>query len=115
MKLSYLIDRADTLFRNFLLKQWGAPDRIECRHCHYCFLPQQITVGHIIERRNFATRWKVKNTIPLCGVCNQLDGLSFHSCDLISNADYEELWTLSRDPNFRLTEDFIMNEIKPYE
>jgi hypothetical protein len=115
MRLSELIRRADDLFREFMRKQWGAPERIQCSVCRYWFLPEQIEIGHIIGRSSYATRWKIKNVLPLCPVCNQTCGATEHLCDHISTEDFEQLWELSHDRTFRVTEDFILNEIKPYE
>lgn len=114
MRLSPLIKRADDLFRKFMRKLWGAPERIQCTHCQHWFLPEQIEVGHIVGRGNYAVRWKIKNALPLCRECNQNNGATSELVKFISNEDYQELWTLATDRTFRLTEEFILEEIKPY-
>lgn len=115
MRLSQLITRADDVFRNFMRKLWGAPERIQCTQCKHWFLPEQIEVGHVIGRGNYATRWKQKNALPLCRVCNQTNGATEHLVDHVSNEDFEELWNLAHDRTFRISEEFILNEIAPYE
>jgi hypothetical protein len=115
MRLSPLIRQADDLFRAFMRKLWGAPDRIQCTNCKHWFLPEQIEVGHILGRSHYAVRWKIINALPLCRECNQNSGATAQLVQYISNEDYEQLWSLATDRTFRLSEEFIFKEMEPYE
>lgn len=108
-----LVARADCLFRYYLLKRWGAPDKIQCFTCAFYFHPDFIDVGHIISRGSYATRWLEDNCRPQCRHCNRnLHGNNL--LDKVSTEDYDWLRHIALDPKFRFSEEFIKSIIEKY-
>lgn len=117
MKVPFsLIQKADTLFREHMLIIWGSPERIQCASCLEFFIPDFIDVGHILGRGSHAVRWIGDNTVPQCRGCNRSKAGAgiWYDTKILSSQRISELEAAHRNPNFRLTTDFVLEVINRY-